>query len=389
MTNLLIRLFVKNSGETSDPAVRTAYGNLSGFTGIICNLLLFIIKLLAGLLSGSISITADAFNNLSDMGSSVVTLLGFKIAAKPADKEHPFGHGRMEYMSGFLVAVVIIIVGFELLHSAVDKIIQPAAIVASALTVSILIVSILIKLWMYLFFRKIGNTIRSSAVRTTARDSLNDVIATSTVLITSLLALVFDINIDGYVGSAVAVFIMYGGYSAAKEMLSPLLGEAPDPQLVTDIRDGVMAYDGFVGMHDLVIHNYGPGRMYASLHVEVRADCDVVEMHEIIDHCEHEVGTRLGVELVLHMDPIVTDDQHLNEVKAQVAELVKGINSQLSIHDFRMVSGVNRTNLIFDVAVPYGIGRTDNQLRGDIQQAVWTLDKHYFCVINFDNVFVG
>lgn len=389
MTNLLIRLFVKDSRNTAEQQVRTAYGNLAGFAGIACNVLLFVFKLLAGLLSGSISITADAFNNLADMGSSVVTLLGFKIAAKPADKEHPFGHGRMEYMSGFLVAVAIILVGFELLQSAVGKIFEPATITINTVVIIILAASILVKLWMYFFFKKIARSINSSAIATTAKDSLNDVISTAAVLASTLLFSFTGVNVDGYIGTAVALFILYGGYNAAKEMLDPLLGEAPDPELVAAVRDGVLGYDGFIGIHDMVVHSYGPGRVFVSLHVEVDANSDIVETHEMIDLCEHEVGERLGIELVVHMDPIATDDEHVNELKAMVHDIVVGINSGLNIHDFRVVDGVNRTNLIFDVAVPYGMPMTDSELRTAIQEAVWAVDKRYYCVIDIDNVYTG
>lgn len=389
MTELLIRLFVKDSNNTGQPSVRTAFGNLAGFAGIACNLLLFAFKLVAGLLSGSISIIADAFNNLADMGSSVVTLLGFKIAAKPADKEHPFGHGRMEYMSGFMVAVAILLVGFELLQSAVGKIIEPAAISVNTVVVIILTASILGKLWMYFFFKKIGRRINSSAIATTAKDSLNDVISTSAVLASTLLFNFTGVNVDGYIGTAVALFILYGGYSAAKEMLDPLLGEAPDPELVAAVRDGVLAYDGFIGIHDMVVHSYGPGRVFVSLHVEVDSNSDIVETHEMIDLCEHEIGQRLGIELVVHMDPIATDDEHVNELKTMVLEIVLGIDSALNMHDFRVVDGVNRTNLIFDVAVPYGTPMTDSELRTAIQEAVWAVDKRYYCVIDFDNVYTG
>ena len=387
MTKLLIKLFIKDSENIKDKNVRRKYGNLGGFVGIFSNLLLFALKLFAGIISGSIAITADAFNNLSDMGSSVLTMLGFKIASKSPDKDHPFGHGRMEYMSGFIVSVVIIIVGFELFTSSVSKIFNPEAILVNWLTITILIVSIAVKLWQGLFNNKLGKILNSAALKATAKDSINDVVATSAVLLTSVISLIFDINIDGYVGVLVAGFIMYGGFSAAKEMLSPLLGEQPDPELVNEIRSTVLENDEFVGMHDLIVHDYGPGRCFASLHVEVPDTVDIVSCHEQIDACEKMVFEKLGVVLVIHMDPIATKDERRNAIDLIVKDIICSIDETLSYHDLRIVDGEKRINIIFDVVKPYEIKMTDRELIDLIQDKLWEVDPAFFCVIEIDHEF--
>lgn len=387
MTKLLIKLFIKDSENIKDKNVRRKYGNLGGFVGIFSNLLLFALKLFAGIISGSIAITADAFNNLSDMGSSVLTMLGFKIASKSPDKDHPFGHGRMEYMSGFIVSVVIIIVGFELFTSSVSKIFNPEAILVNWLTISILIVSIAVKLWQGLFNNNLGKILNSAALKATAKDSINDVVATSAVLLTSVISLIFDINIDGYVGVLVAGFIMYGGFSAAKEMLSPLLGEQPDPELVNEIRSTVLENDEFVGMHDLIVHDYGPGRCFASLHVEVPDTVDIVSCHEQIDACEKMVFEKLGVVLVIHMDPIATKDERRNAIDLIVKDIICSIDETLSYHDLRIVDGEKRINIIFDVVKPYEIKMTDRELIDLIQDKLWEVDPAFFCVIEIDHEF--
>lgn len=384
MTKLLIKLFIKDSGNIKDKAVRRRYGNLGGAVGIVCNLLLFALKLIAGIVSGSIAVTADAFNNLSDMGSSVVTLLGFKIAAKSPDKDHPFGHGRMEYMSGFIVSVVIIIVGFELLSTSVGKIFNPEEISINMLTVTILVISVLVKLWMGIFNNKLGSIINSAALKATARDSINDVIATSAVLLTSLINLVFEINLDGYVGVLVALFIMYGGYSAAKEMLSPLLGTQPDPEMVSDIKNAVLQNEAFIGMHDLIIHDYGPGRCFASLHVEVPDTVDIVSCHEKIDACEKDVFEKLGVDLVIHMDPIATESSLRNSINSMLKEVISSIDENLQYHDLRVVDGEKRVNIIFDIVKPYDMKLTDKELTETVQNKMSEINPAFCCVINVD-----
>ncbi len=385
MISFLIRRFTKGA-DVGTPQGRTVYGNLSGITGIACNLLLFGIKLLAGVLSGSISIVADAFNNFSDMGSSVITMLGFKLSSKPADKEHPFGHGRMEYMSGFVVSALIVFVGFELFKSAVGKIIDPQGMEVTLLTVGILGVSILVKLWMYLFNRKIGSLISSSAILATARDCLNDTVATSAVLISTLLYRFAGWNIDGIAGLLVACFIIYGGFSSAAETIHPLLGEAPSKEFVDDLKARIMSYEMFTGVHDLIVHNYGPGRRFASIHVEVPCDVDILRCHEEIDLCEKEVGEALGILLVMHMDPIETGGEVLR-YKIAVERAVASIDENLSIHDFRMVRGEQNSNLIFDVVVPFSCKLGKDELRRLIEFEVGKSEPDCACVINFDTEF--
>lgn len=384
MTKLLIKLFTRRSEDEFEN--RTAYGSLSGFVGIACNALLFTIKLISGLLSGSISILSDAFNNLSDMTSSVITMVGFKLASKPADREHPFGHGRMEYMSGFIVAVIIIVVGIELLKSSIDGIINPTEVNFSLPALVILIISILIKLWMFFFNRSLSKTIASSAIAATAQDSINDVFATTAVLVCALISKFTPLNIDSYMGLAVSAFIIYSGFKFANEMLNPLLGEPPTREFVELLRDNIMKNDMFCGIHDLIVHNYGPGRSFASVHVEVPYDVDIIKCHEIIDECEREIKDKMGIMLVIHMDPIDTGDE-AKRLLAIVNQIVHEVCCELSVHDFRIVPGENRTNLIFDVVVPYGINRSTDELYSQIQQGLFEIDPAYYCIIQFDHLF--
>lgn len=388
MTKLLINLFVKNSDDIKDKIVRKSYGNLGGLVGIACNLILFTIKLIAGILSGSIAITADAFNNLSDMGSSVVTLLGFKLASKSPDKDHPFGHGRMEYMSAFIVSVVIIVVGFELLTSSIEKIFNPEDIHVNAVTLVVLIISIIVKFWLGIFNNKLGDIINSSALKATAKDSINDVVATSAVLLTSLISMAFGLNLDGYVGVLVAIFIMYGGFSTAKEMLSPLLGTQPEPELVSEIKSAVLENDAFVGMHDLIVHDYGPGRCFASLHVEVPDTVDVISCHEIIDACEKAVFEKTGVEIVIHMDPIATECEKRNAIVSILNEILPLIDNRLHYHDLRIVDGEKRVNIIFDIVKPYEVEMSDREMIDVIQAKLSEIDATFVCVINIDREYL-
>ena len=388
MTKLLINLFVKNSDDIKDKNVRKSYGNLGGLVGIACNLILFTIKLIAGILSGSIAITADAFNNLSDMGSSVVTLLGFKLASKSPDKDHPFGHGRMEYMSAFIVSVVIIVVGFELLTSSVEKIFNPEDIHVNAVTLVVLVLSIIVKFWLGIFNNKLGDIINSTALKATAKDSINDVVATSAVLLTSLISMAFGLNLDGYVGVLVAIFIMYGGFSTAKEMLSPLLGTQPEPELVSEIKSAVLENDAFVGMHDLIVHDYGPGRCFASLHVEVPDTVDVISCHEIIDACEKDVFEKTGVELVIHMDPIATECEKRNAIASILNEILPLIDNRLHYHDLRIVDGEKRVNIIFDIVKPYEVEMSDREMIDAIQDKLSEIDATFVCVINIDREYL-
>lgn len=389
MTKLLIRLFIKDRENVESPTVRDAYGTLGSFTGIGCNLLLFIIKCSLGLISGSISIMADAFNNLSDIGSSVITLIGFKMAKKPADPDHPFGHGRIEYMSAFIVSMLILLVGIELFKSSFAKILEPTELTLTYITIIGLIASILIKFWMFLFNRKLAKKINSLSLKATAQDSLNDCVSTLAVLISLIICKVYGVNLDAYVGIAVALFILWSGISAARDTLSPLLGEPPAPELIKAIESEILKNKDFYGIHDLIVHNYGPGRCFASVHVEVPEDININLCHEQIDACEVEIKEKLGLELVIHMDPISVNDSFTAELRCKVAEKVKELDNIFSIHDFRIVPGEKRTNLVFDVVVPHNYTKKPAELKEEIGELIKEIDNKYRCVINIDYDYTG
>lgn len=384
MIEFLIRRFVPDWQQVQRTDVRERYGTLAAAVGILSNIFLCIIKGLIGLFSGSIAITADAVNNLSDAGSSVITLLAFKIAGKPADEEHPYGHARMEYISGMAVSFIIILLGLELMGSSFEKILHPEEVGVSALTYLVLIVSIAVKLWQGMFNRSLGKRISSEALQATAADSLNDVFSTGAVLLSTLVYQFTAIPIDGWVGMLVAIFITVSGVKLIMETGSPLLGQAPDPQMVQELEEKITAYDGVIGIHDLQVHNYGPGRVFATVHAEVPANRDILVSHDIIDNIEREVGHEMNLNLVIHMDPVVTDDERLNQLHAQVQQIVAGIDSNLSMHDFRAVFGPTHTNLVFDVVVPPGFSLSDSELSRRIEQQVQTLGS-YFCVITVDH----
>lgn len=387
MISFLSRFFIKNHNDHSSPVVRRAFGTLCGIVGIVLNIILFLIKLLAGTISNSIAITADAFNNLSDAGSSLITLIGFKLSGKKPEPEHPFGHGRIEYITGLIVAFIIILMGFELLTSSVSKIISPQPVEFSILPLLILIVSIFIKLYMAFYNNNVGKKINSSTLKATATDSLSDSIATFAVLVSTLISHFLNINIDGYTGVLVAGFILFAGYNAAKDTISPLLGQSPDPEFVKKVEDIVMSHDVAVGIHDLIVHDYGPGRQIISLHVEVPGNADIFEAHDEIDLIERTLKEKLSCEATIHMDPVVTDDEAVNELKAVVCTLVKDIDERVTIHDFRMVSGPTHTNLIFDVVVPFSIKMTDEQIKEKIGQLVSDYNSSYFTVITVDKAY--
>ena len=384
MIEFLIRRFVLDWQQVQRTDVRERYGTLAAAVGILSNIFLCIIKGLIGLFSGSIAVTADAVNNLSDAGSSVITLLAFKIAGKPADEEHPYGHARMEYISGMAVSFIIILLGLELMGSSFEKILHPEEVGVSALTYLVLIVSIAVKLWQGMFNRSLGKRISSEALQATAADSLNDVFSTGAVLLSTLVYQFTAIPIDGWVGMLVAIFITVSGVKLIMETGSPLLGQAPDPQMVRELEEKITAYDGVIGIHDLQVHNYGPGRVFATVHAEVPANRDILVSHDIIDNIEREVGHEMNLNLVIHMDPVVTDDERLNQLHAQVQQIVAGIDSNLSMHDFRAVFGPTHTNLVFDVVVPPGFSLSDSELSRRIEQQVQTLGS-YFCVITVDH----
>ena len=384
----LVRLFIKDCDNVTDPAVRERYGILSGAVGIALNLLLSAGKLFAGLMTGSISITADAFNNLSDAGSSVVTLVGFKLAGQKADDGHPFGHGRMEYLAGLLVSLMILLVGVELGRSSIGKILRPEEVDFSLVSTGILAASILVKLWMGQFNRGLGRKIGSAAMAATAADSLSDAVATAAVLAGTLVNRFAHVNIDGWVGLAVAVFILRSGWGAAKDTINPLLGESPDPELVKQLRELVLSHPQVVGMHDLIIHDYGPGRRLCSFHAEVPQDADILDAHDAIDHIEREIKEKFGIETTVHMDPIATADEKVNQLRRQVADLARVVEPEMTIHDFRVVRGPTHTNVIFDAVVPHKCRLTDEEVLQRLRQAVSALDPTYQAVIQIDRAYV-
>ena len=389
MTERLVRRFIRDWENVGDPAVRERYGALSGGVGILLNLLLSLGKFFAGLLTGSIAVTADAFNNLSDAGSSVVTLVGFKLAGQKADDGHPFGHGRIEYLAGLLVSLLILMVGVELGKTSIEKIIQPQEVAFSILSVGILVCSILIKLWMSLFNRKLGKRIHSAAMQATATDSLSDVVATSAVLAGTLIGHFAHVSIDGWIGVVVAVFILRAGWGAAKDTLNPLLGTAPDPELVKAIQQLVLSHEQVVGMHDLVIHDYGPGRRMCSFHAEVPEGDDIMEAHDAIDHIEREIQEKFCIETTAHMDPIATGDSEVARLREQVSELVREIDPDMSIHDFRLTRGPRHSNLIFDVVVPHRCRLSDEEIRRRITEAAEQVVPGCYVVLQLDRSYVG
>ena len=383
MISLLARLFLKPEGRDV-AALRKGYGMLCGAVGIGLNILLFAGKFFAGTIAGSIAITADAFNNLSDAGSSFVTLLGFQLAGQKPDSDHPFGHGRIEYLSGLAVSMLIILMGFELAKSSLDKILHPAPVDSSWLVIAILCVSICVKLYMALYNRSLGKNLNAPAMLATAADSLSDSIATTAVLVATLVGRFSGLMIDGWCGILVAAFILWSGFNAAKDTVNPLLGTPPTHEFVDKIKNLVMAHPSIIGIHDLIVHDYGPGRVMISLHAEVSASANVLDLHDEIDNVESELREKLGCEAVIHMDPIVTDDGVTGETRERVAALVHCIDDEINIHDFRMVAGPSHTNVIFDAVVPYGFRLTDSEVEEKIKTAVRTLDGNYFAVVKVE-----
>ncbi len=385
MTKLLTRIFIKDYENSDDLNVRAKCGKLAGVVGIICNAILFAAKLLIGTLSGSVSITADAINNLSDASSSLVTLIGFKLASKPADKKHPYGYSRIEYFSGLAVSLLILVIGIELVKSSVTKILHPEPVEFSAALVIVLVLSILVKLWMMSFNNKLGRHINSSALTATAADSRNDVISTAAVLAACIIAKVFSINIDGYIGLLVALFILWSGIGIAKETISPLLGECPDESLVHSISEYVIGDDIVMGIHDLIIHDYGPGRRFASAHVEVDRRLDPLIAHEHIDNIERDVKRKHNTELVLHYDPVVVDDEEANGIKEYITDVLTKIDDRIAIHDFRMVKGEGHSNVIFDMVLPFDLCKKTSEIEKILCKNLDKLQKKYYPVITYDD----
>ena len=387
MVTLLTKLFIKNN-DLKDPKVRTRYGTICGALGICLNIFLFVFKYFAGVLSGSIAITADAFNNLSDAGSSIVTLIGFKMADKKPDLEHPFGHGRIEYISGFIVSIVIILMGLELFKSSVSKITNPENIDSSIVIILILVISILVKIYMYLYNKKISKKIDSAAMKATALDSLSDSVATLVVLISIFIYKLTGLNIDGISGILVSIFILFSGYNAAKETISPLLGNKPDKEFIDEIIKIVMSHKEITGVHDLIVHDYGPVRVIVSLHAEVPGHSDIFEIHDCIDRIENELNEKLKCESVIHMDPIALDDKKVVFMRKEVAKIVKSFNNRLSIHDFRMVEGTTHNNLIFDVVVPLDLKLDYDYIKNEMEKLIKAKWHDCYAVIKVEKSYI-
>ena len=388
MITLLARLFIKDRDKVADAAVRRAYGMLCSLTGIGLNVLLFLGKYLAGRLSGSIAMTADAFNNLSDAGSSVITLLGFRMAAKKPDPGHPFGHGRIEYLSGVAVSIIIIVVGVQLGLESIDKIMNPQPVDAGLLPMLVLVASICVKGYMFAYNRGIGRKINSPGMAATAMDSLSDSIATSVVLISMLLSRFAGVNADGWGGIAVACFIIFSGFKAAKETLSPLLGNPPDPQLVHDITNIVLSHSEVMNVHDLIVHDYGPGRLMVSLHAEAPGNGDIYALHDTIDTIEYELSSKLGCDAVIHMDPVSPDGTKTAHMRDELAEAAKSIDPRLSIHDFRIVDGPTHTNVIFDAVLPNDSKLTEEEAVAQLETLVHSLWQNSHPKVHIDRPFV-
>lgn len=385
MIKLLIRFFIPNSEQTDAPEVREKYGILSGIVGIFFNILLFFLKFFAGLLSGAISIIADAFNNLSDAGSSIITMIGFRISTQEADSDHPFGHGRSEYIAGLIVSIIILIMAFELIHSSFMKILHPEPVSFTPIVLLILAISILVKLYMYCYNTYISKKIASAALRATATDSFSDCLATSAVLLAMLVSHFLSVNIDGYCGILVGLFILWGGIQAARDTISPLLGQAPDPKFIQNIKSIVAQYPEVLGTHDLIVHDYGPGRRMISLHAEVPAKGDILKLHDTIDNIERRLQKELCCSAVIHMDPIMNDDAETLECQELVKGILAEIDASLTLHDFRIVKGPTHTNLIFDLVVPYQTPYSMDALKDAIKKKLQEKNAQYFAVIQIDH----
>ncbi|MGN0626840.1 MAG: cation diffusion facilitator family transporter [Oscillospiraceae bacterium] len=389
MIKFLAKIFIKDSENVTDQRVRSAYGYLCGAVGIVLNILLFVGKFAAGTLSGSVAVTADAFNNLSDAGSSVISLIGFRLASQKPDPHHPFGHGRFEYIASLVISIIIIVMGLELGKSSFEKIVRPEPVEYSALTFVILAVSILVKLYMFLYNRSTGKRIDSSTMRATAMDSISDAVSTTAVLISSVIAFFTSVSVDGWMGLAVAAFILFTGFQSAKETVDSLLGAPPEKEFVDEVANIVLSHDGIIGIHDMIVHNYGPGREFVSLHAEVPSDGNMVEIHDTIDNIEHDILQEMGCLATIHMDPVDVRDEFTANVKKRVKEIIEAIDPVITFHDFRMVSGPTHTNVIFDIVVPYGYKLSDEEVVKRISDAIHESDENLFAVIEVDKDFAG
>lgn len=392
LSKFLVKIFVKDHKNVDDTKVRNSYGLLGGVVGIISNSILFIIKILVGIISNSISVTADAFNNLSDVVSSIITLVGFKLASKPADKEHPFGHGRIEYISALIVSFMVILVGFEFVKTSYNRIINPVQVNFKVIPFILIVLSIFTKVWLSKFNKYIGDFINSSALQASSFDALSDVITSSCVALSLILSKWISLPLDGYIGILVSLFIMHSGYTLIKETLNPLLGEAPDPKLVKNIMEQTLSYPYINGAHDLIVHNYGPGRCLVSIHAEVPDNISIVDIHEVIDRAEKEISQKLNLELVIHMDPVNTNNKEVNSIKKEVEEILLNYPTIKSFHDFRVVGSGNVKNLIFDIVIGYSIPFT-NELKKDLKDNISTdikkVHPSYNTIITIDRDFTN
>lgn len=388
MTCLLIKLFVKDSGNIRSQTVRTRYGLLSGWVGIFLNILLFGAKLTAGSLTNSISITADAINNLSDAGSSAVTLLGVRFAGKPSDDEHPFGHGRFEYISALIVSFIILAMGIELAKNSVDKIIHPEPLIFSFPVVLILAATMFAKLWLAFFNRRLGKRINSPTMQAVVKDSLSDIAATSATLVSLIVSKYTGISIDGYMGIIVAGFIFSAGIGIIKSIIGPLLGESPNQDLVIKIKEKILSYEDITGLHDLILHNYGPGRFFGSVHAEVPVDIDIIQGHDTADLIERDIKREYGISMVVHIDPIAVSDERTNYLKSRVADIVASIDERYEIHDFRIVESPSHTNLIFDLVIPHKHSVKRRDIAFQLENKIRELDETYYAVITVEHTFL-
>ena len=387
MHTILIKTFIRDYENTGNIKVREAYGTLGSITGIIVNLILALSKYFAGILSGSISVTADAINNLSDAGSSIISLIGVKLSAKPADKGHPYGHGRVEYISALAVSFVVLLMGIELFRSSVDKIINPVPVKFNWVSLIILIVSILAKLWLGLFNRTLGKKINSSPMMAVMKDSFSDCLATGVALIAIIISAFSDVSVDGYLGVIVAGFIFLAGFNILKETMADLLGKPADREFTEEIEKKILSYDKIVGVHDLIIHDYGPGRKFASAHAEVSSLDDIMDVHDVIDLAERDILNEYGLIISIHTDPIVTDDERINQLKEMTIKIVKEISEEMSIHDFRVVDGPSHTNLIFDLIAPNKFHLSNNEIIHTVEEKLSKIDERYFVVITIEHSF--
>lgn len=384
MTDLILRIFVRDHKNTEDPAVRDKCGRVAGAVGIVTNFLLFLMKIIVGTVFHSVSVTADAVNNLTDSGSSVVTLIGFKMASKPADEKHPFGHARIEYLSGVIVSFIVIFLGLQLGMSSIEKIITPEENALTPVALVVLVISILAKLWQCLFYRKVGRMIKSESVEATSKDSRNDVIATSVVLLGAVITMLTGVNLDGYMGAAVALFIVFSGVQLTISTADPLLGQAPEGELVQTITEKMLSYPGIIGMHDLAVHNYGVGRCFASAHCEVDAKNDILVSHDLIDNIERDFSRDLGIHMVIHLDPVIVGDARTDALHRKVQSLVTALYPTVTIHDFRVIWGVTHSNIVFDAAVPFAVKDSDAVITQKLEAEIQKLDPDYRTVVTID-----